>query len=55
MSDSAKGNEVLREIGGKIGRYLSELYHRVEELEAASSAKASPQESFEEPREEEDE
>jgi hypothetical protein len=29
----AEGNEVLREIGGKVGRYLSELYRRVEELE----------------------
>jgi hypothetical protein len=32
MAES-KGNEVLRELGGAIGRYLSELYRRVEELE----------------------
>lgn len=46
MAES-KGNEVLRELGGAIGRYLSELYRRVEELER-QLAPAAAQEGAEE-------
>ena len=47
MAES-KGNEVLRELGGAIGRYLSELYRRVEELEAHHSPAAAQEGAVEE-------
>ncbi|MDA8333317.1 MAG: hypothetical protein M0027_19305 [Candidatus Dormibacteraeota bacterium] len=46
---AARGDEVLHEIGGAVGRYLSELYHRVEDLEAKLSEKAeAPRDTFRE-------
>lgn len=45
----AKGDEVLHEIGGAVGRYLSELYRRVEDLERAleHGKQEAPQEEAE--------
>ncbi len=46
---AARGDDVLHEIGGAVGRYLSELYHRVEDLEAKLSEKAeAPRDTFRE-------
>lgn len=46
----ANGEEVLHELGGAIGRYLSELYHRVEELERKASSGAAHEDSQDRPQ-----
>lgn len=47
----ANGEEVLHELGGAVGRYLSELYHRVEELERKAKSGEAHEDSQERPQE----